>query len=65
MASAQDGWLPAILGKRSKKRGIPYALGFLYVAGVIPVVLGIDLNDMVTMQLVPLGTVIMIGSCLP
>ena len=65
MASAQDGWLPAVLGKRSKKRGIPYVLGFLYVAGVIPVVLGIDLNDMVTMQLVPLGTVIMIGSCLP
>lgn len=63
MASAQDGWLPAVLGKRSKKRGIPYVLGFLYVAGVIPVVLGIDLNDMVTMQLVPLGTVIMIGSC--
>lgn len=61
MASSQDGWLPAILGKRTKS-GIPYVLFFLYVVALIPIIFGIDLNDMVTMQLVPLGTVFMIGS---
>lgn len=61
MASAEDGWLPAVLGKRTEG-GTPYALGFLYVAGVIPILFGLDLNDMVTMQLVPLGIVMIVGS---
>lgn len=57
MASAQDGWIPAILGKTTKK-GTPYAVVFLYIVGIIPVLLGLDLDDLVTMQLVPLGIVI-------
>lgn len=61
MASAQDGWLPAILGKRTKN-GIPNVLFFLYIVAVIPIVFGLDLNDMVTMQLVPLGTVMLVAS---
>ena len=60
MASSRDGWLPAILGKRTK--GIPNVLFFLYVVTVIPIIFGIDLNDMVTMQLVPLGLVFMVAS---
>ena len=59
MASAQDGWLPAVLGKTTKN-GTPYVLGFLYVVGVLPIILGLDLNDMVTMQLVPLGLVMIV-----
>ena len=61
MASAKDGWLPAVFGKTTKK-GTPYVLGFLYVVGVVPILLGIDLNDMVTMQLVPLGLVFIVVS---
>lgn len=61
MASAQDGWLPAILGKRTKG-GIPYVLFFLYVVGIIPIIFGLDLNDMVTMQLVPLGATFIASS---
>jgi len=57
MASAQDGWLPAVFGKRSKK-GLPYVFIFLYLVGIIPILLGIDLDDLVTMQLVPLGLTI-------
>lgn len=57
MASAKDGWLPAFFGKTTKK-GTPYVLAFLYVVGIVPVLLGLDLDDLVTMQLVPLGIVI-------
>ena len=32
------------------------------MAGVIPILFGLDLNDMVTMQLVPLGIVMIVGS---
>jgi len=61
MASAQDGWLPAILGKRTKK-GTPYVLAFLYVVSLVPILIGLDLDDLVTMQLVPLGIVITIAN---
>lgn len=59
VASAGDGWLPAGLAKKSK-RGIPYVLGFLYAIGVIALLLGLDLNDLVTMSLVPSGIIIII-----
>lgn len=56
MVSAQDGWLPAVLGKRSSK-GIPYIQLFLYLINLIPLLLGINLSDMATMSLVPLGLI--------
>lgn len=56
MASANDGWLPSALGKRSKK-GVPYVLLFLYVINLIPLLLGVELSDMATMSLVPMGLI--------
>lgn len=58
-ASAKDGWLPAVLAKESKK-GTSYVLPFLYVIGVVPILLGLDLSDMVTMSLIPLGIIVII-----
>lgn len=59
VASSKDGWLPAGLAKESK-RGTPYVLPFLYVIGVIAILIGFDLNDFVTMSLVPSGIIIII-----
>ena len=61
VASAKDGWLPAILGKQTKS-GIHYVRFFLYIVTLIPIIFGLDLNDMVTMQLVPLGLVFIANS---
>lgn len=54
VASAKDGWIPAIIAKKSKQ-GIPYVLVFLYLSSLIPIIAGLDLNDIVTMSLVPMG----------
>ncbi len=60
VASANDGWLPSVLAKYTKKHHLPYALIFLYIVGVIVLVLGFDLNDFITMSLVPLAIVYVI-----
>jgi len=61
VVSAQDGWLPAVLGKSTKK-GIPYVLFFLYAINLIPLLLGVKLSDMATMSLVPLGLIAIVTS---
>ena len=61
-ASANDGWLPSILGKYTKKREISYALIFLYIVGVLVLILGFDLNDFITMSLVPLAVVTILAN---
>lgn len=62
VASATDGWLPAGLAKFTKKGNVSYALIFLYIVGVIVLILGFDLNDFVTMSLVPLAVVIFMAN---
>ena len=57
VASATDGWLPRVLAKFTKKHHVPYALIFLYIVGVAVLILGFDLNDFITMSLVPLAIV--------
>lgn len=61
MVSANDGWLPAILGKSTKK-GTPYVFFFLYAINLIPLVLGVKLSDMATMSLVPMGLISIVAS---
>lgn len=58
-AAARDGWFPAILGKESK-RGTPYVYALLYALNLIPLILGLDLSNLVTMSLIPSGIVIII-----
>ena len=61
IASARDGWLPAFCAKETKN-GTSYILALYYVVSIIPIILGLDLNDLVTMQLVPLGVVTICSS---
>lgn len=53
--SAKDGWFPEFFAKETK--GVPNVLILYYIVSIVPIILGLDLNDVVTMQLVPLGVV--------
>lgn len=53
IASAKDGWLPAVLAKRTKKGEVPYAMGLLYLLGAVPILMGMDLGDVATICLFP------------
>lgn len=57
VAEAADGWLPSFMTRTTRKTNTSYALIFLYVVGVLVLILGFDLNDFVTMSLVPLAAV--------
>lgn len=52
IASARDGWLPSFLA-RSTKKGVPYVMGLLYLIGIVPILLGMDLGDVATICLFP------------
>lgn len=62
VASANDGWLPSALAKFTKKGNVSYSLIFLYVVGVVVLLLGFDLNDFITMSLVPLAVVCILAN---
>ena len=62
VASSSDGWLPSALAKYTKKGHVSYALIFLYMIGVVVLILGFDLNDFITMSLVPLAVVTLISN---
>ena len=59
--SDRDGWFPAILAKESKK-GTPYVFLLLYLLGLVPILLGLELSDLVTMSLIPSGILIIIAN---
>ena len=59
--SAKDGWFPKVLGEESKN-GIPYVLILLYVICLVPILLGLQLNDLVTMSLIPSGILVIISN---
>lgn len=61
VASAKDGWFPAILAKETKS-GKPYIFGLMYLMGLIPLALGLKLNDLVTMSLIPSGLLIIVSN---
>ncbi|MCD8122252.1 MAG: APC family permease [Clostridiales bacterium] len=52
MACAKDGWLPGVLSRTTKK-GTPYVLVLLYLIGVIPILIGMDLGDVALICLFP------------
>lgn len=60
-AACRDGWFPAILGKESKK-GFPYVLVLLYFMSLVPIVLNINVDDVATMSLIPMGVIFIISN---
>ncbi len=53
MACADDGWLPAILARRTKLGNVPYVQAVLYILSAIPILAGLDLGDVATICLFP------------
>ena len=60
-AACRDGWFPEILGKESKK-GFPYILILLYLMSLIPIIFNINVDDVATMSLIPMGLVAIISN---
>jgi len=60
-ASARDGWFPAGLAKESK-RGTPYVFALLYILGLVPILFGLELSDLVTMSLIPSGLLVAVAN---
>lgn len=60
-AACRDGWFPEILSKQSKK-GFPYVLILLYFMSLVPIVLNIDVDDVATMSLIPMGIIFLISN---
>ena len=60
-AACRDGWFPKILGEESKK-GFPYILIVLYLMSLIPIIFNIDVDDVATMSLIPMGIIAIISN---
>ena len=53
-AAAKDGWWPEFLAKDTKV-GVPNVYFLLYILSLVPILAGIDLNDLAAMSLIPSG----------
>lgn len=54
MATIEDGWLPAFLGKKNKK-GYPWVMMLvLYVIAIIPVFVNVRLQDLISLMMIPI-----------
>lgn len=47
--SCDDGWLPKVFGKKNKAGARPYILTFMYILGVIPILLGLSITTITNM----------------
>lgn len=55
IATVEDGWLPAFLGKKTKKREYPWVLMLLlYIVAVIPVFVEFGLDELVSVMMIPI-----------
>lgn len=53
LQTVRDGWLPEVLGKRTKK-GYPWVLmGIMYLIAVVPVILKISVSSLVSQIMIP------------
>ncbi|MCR5372579.1 MAG: APC family permease [Solobacterium sp.] len=53
-AAAKDGWWPEALAHESRF-GVPNVYFLLYILSLVPILAGIDLNDLAAMSLIPSG----------
>lgn len=53
MSCARDGWLPAAMGKATKKGNIPYVMFALLILAAAAIIAGLDLGDIATICLFP------------
>ena len=64
MATTLDGWLPAVLGKKTKG-GYPWVMmGLLYLIAVVPVFIDIGLQDLISLMMIPTMVINLINNAL-
>lgn len=64
LATIDDGWLPAFLGKKTKK-GYPWVMMLvLYVIAVVPVFVDMGLDDLISLMMIPVMVLNLINNCL-
>lgn len=64
MATIEDGWLPAVLGKKTKK-GYPWLLMLvMYVIAIVPVFVDVGLNALISLMMIPVMILNLINNIL-
>ena len=64
MATTLDGWLPVVLGKKTKG-GYPWVMmGLLYLIAVVPVFIDIGLQDLISLMMIPTMVINLINNAL-
>lgn len=64
LATIEDGWLPSVLGKKTKK-GYPWVMMLvLYVIAVVPVFVDMGLDDLISLMMIPVMILNLINNCL-
>ena len=64
LATIDDGWLPAVLGKKNKK-GYPWVMMLvLYIVAVVPVFVDMGLDDLISLMMIPVMILNLINNCL-
>ena len=64
LATIEDGWLPAFLGKKTKK-GYPWVMMLvLYIVAVVPVFVDMGLDDLISLMMIPVMILNLVNNCL-
>ena len=64
LATIEDGWLPAFLGKKNKK-GYPWVMMLvLYVIAIVPIFIDMGLSELISLMMIPTMVLNLINNCL-
>lgn len=64
MATIEDGWLPAFLGKKTKK-GYPWVMMLvLYIVAIVPIFVDMKLNELISIMMIPVMILNLINNIL-
>lgn len=64
MATIEDGWLPAFLGKKNKK-GYPWVMMLvLYVIAIVPIFVDVGLQDLISLMMIPIMVLNLVNNVL-
>lgn len=64
LATIEDGWLPAVLGRKNKN-GYPWVMMLvLYAIAVVPIFVDMGLQDLISLMMIPTMILNLINNCL-
>lgn len=64
MATIEDGWLPAVLGKKNKK-GYPWVMMLvLYIIAIVPIFVDVGLDALISLMMIPVMVLNLVNNIL-